>query len=216
MHVVNTLFVLIDFCIGARPVHILHFIHPTIYGLAYIIFSVIFWTQNHEKNIIYSVLDWNSPGFAVGLVCVLAFVIIPTMQIVYFGLYHLRLRVFTKIYKTSYFQDWWTRCGLCAVVFFVVHFVPYLVLQRYVLERYKLKIQAPKIELFVTSADLQIKIRGNMTYGVLIITHNFIVLLSITVGLTLSNRRRVYCTQYYLVWLCVCHQLYNISCFIGL
>lgn len=105
MHVVNTLFVLIDFCIGARPVHILHFIHPAIYGLAYIIFSVIFWVQNHEKNIIYSVLDWNSPGFAVGLICVLAFVIIPTMQIVYFGLYHLRLRVFTKIYKTSYFQD---------------------------------------------------------------------------------------------------------------
>ena len=88
-------------------------------------------------------------------------------------------------------------------MFFVVHFVPYLVLRWYVLERYKLKVQATKIELFVTSADLQIKIRGNMTCYVLIITHNFIVLPSIIVGLTLSNRRRVYCTHYYIVCVCV-------------
>lgn len=96
-------------------------------------------------------------------------------------------------------QMWFVCCCV-----FVVHFVPYLVLQWYVLERYKLKVQATQFELFVTSADLQIKIRGNMTYDVLIITHNFIALPSLIVGLSLSNRRRVYCTQYYLVYLCMC------------
>ncbi|CAG2218387.1 unnamed protein product [Mytilus edulis] len=62
MHAMNTVFVLIDFCISARPVYLLHVIYPIIYGTIYAIFSVIYWTQDHVNNVLYSVLDWNSPG----------------------------------------------------------------------------------------------------------------------------------------------------------
>lgn len=98
LHAINTVFVFIDFCISARPVHVFHFYQPLIYGLTYIIFNVIYWSVDPVNNIIYNVLDWNHPVFASVMCVVLAFVIIPLFQIIYFGLYRLKLKIYEKIY----------------------------------------------------------------------------------------------------------------------
>ncbi|XP_071180093.1 protein rolling stone-like [Mytilus edulis] len=98
MHAMNTVFVLIDFCISARPVYLLHVIYPIIYGTIYAIFSVIYWTQDHVNNVLYSVLDWNSPGNAVGLVVILAVVILPLFQLIFFGMHRLKLRIYCHLY----------------------------------------------------------------------------------------------------------------------
>ncbi|XP_063422567.1 protein rolling stone-like isoform X1 [Mytilus trossulus] len=101
MHAMNTVFVLIDFFISARPVYLLHVIYPIIYGTIYAIFSAIYWTQDHVNNVLYSVLDWNSPGNAVGLVVILAVVILPLFQLIFFGLHRLKLKIYYHLYKTT-------------------------------------------------------------------------------------------------------------------
>lgn len=102
LHAVNTAFVIIDFCISARPIQILHFYQPLLYGIAYIVFNVAYWSADTVNNIIYNVLDWNHPVFASIMCVVLAFVIVPLFQLAYFGLYRLKLKCYEKVYGKSF------------------------------------------------------------------------------------------------------------------
>ena len=103
VHAFNTLQILIDIAIVARPVRLLHVIYPFLYGLCYIIFSVIFWFQDKENNVLYpNVLDWNHPGTTGIVIAILALIGIPLLQLAAFGLYRLRLYVYKRFYKTNY------------------------------------------------------------------------------------------------------------------
>lgn len=92
LHAVSSCLVLIDTCVTSRPVRLLHVIHPMIYGACYLIFSAIYWSFDHVNNVLYpGVLDWNYPGNVALWAVSLAVVVIPLLQLAYFGAYRLRL-----------------------------------------------------------------------------------------------------------------------------
>lgn len=97
LHGVNSFLVITDTCLTARPVRLLHVFHPMIYGVCYVIFSVIYWSYDHVNNVLYpNVLDWNYPGTTMIWVLSLAFVAIPLFQLIYFGLYRLKLHIYYR------------------------------------------------------------------------------------------------------------------------
>lgn len=106
VHALNFVFVVIDHMISPRPIRLLHFIAPLIYGCVYIIFSVIYWSTDHVNHVIYpGVLDWNYPGVAVGVSLGLAVVAIPLLQLLYFALYQLKSWIHKRLYDCSFNGD---------------------------------------------------------------------------------------------------------------
>ena len=102
MHAFNTVQIVIDIAIVARPIRLLHVIYPLGYGLCYIIFSVIFWSQDKVNNVLYvNVLDWNKPGTTAIVVVVLAVVGIPLIHLFLYGIYRLRVYTFKQCCRTN-------------------------------------------------------------------------------------------------------------------
>ena len=102
IHGINTVFVILDTVIGAMPVRLFHVIYPAMYGIVYIVFSVIFWSVDHS-NVIYRILlDWNNADVTIGVVILISVVIVPVLQCFHFALYQLRLFAYKQIYKEDY------------------------------------------------------------------------------------------------------------------
>jgi len=102
LHAVNSLFVILDAVIIARPVKLLHFIYPEIFGVTYVLCNIIFWSLDKKKNVVYSLLDWNKPPTAASTVLGLVLVVVPLLQLLFFGIYRLRLAVYKCIYGKDY------------------------------------------------------------------------------------------------------------------
>ena len=99
VHILNTVFVVLDHLVSARPVRLLHWPAPVLFGACYVLFSYIFWTFDHEHHVVYEdVLDWNKPRQAAGNSLTLAFVVVPLLHSVYYLIYRLKLWAFDKIY----------------------------------------------------------------------------------------------------------------------
>lgn len=69
LHLFNTVCVLLDLCVTARPMRIGHIIYPVIVGLSYAAFSLIYWvlggTDSVGNSWIYpQILSWEKPGLA--------------------------------------------------------------------------------------------------------------------------------------------------------
>ncbi|XP_059153805.1 uncharacterized protein LOC131939495 [Physella acuta] len=106
VHALNFVFVIIDHMISARPIRLLHCLSPLIYGAIYIVFSVIYWSFDKNRHIIYpGVLDWNKPGVAVPVALGLAVVAIPLLQLAYFGMYRAKCVIHKKLYDCSFNGD---------------------------------------------------------------------------------------------------------------
>ncbi|KAK6176779.1 hypothetical protein SNE40_015013 [Patella caerulea] len=100
LHVLNTVIILLEHAVTAVPFRLLHFIYPTIYGLIYIIFSIIFWSGDHNR-VIYNILDWSKPGMTVGFVLLIGFVVIPILCLTFFLIHRLKLCIYRKISSQS-------------------------------------------------------------------------------------------------------------------
>ncbi|XP_059616897.1 protein rolling stone-like [Phlebotomus argentipes] len=101
-HATNSVFMFLDILIVAYPVRIYHAVHSLIFGLIYVIFSVIYFaaggTTKSGATYIYSVLDWNDPGSAmitvVG-VCALGIIIHTILYLIYL----LRTWIFRRYFE---------------------------------------------------------------------------------------------------------------------
>ena len=103
LHGFNTAMLLVDIAVCARPVRLLHVLYPVLYGAAYAIFSVIYWSLDPQNNVLYeNVLDWNHVGVTIGVVLGLCVVGVPLLQLSHFGVYKLRLCLYRKIYGEQY------------------------------------------------------------------------------------------------------------------
>lgn len=102
MHAINTVLILFDMMICARPVRLLHFVYPILYGLAYVTFSAVYWSQDPKNNVLYPILDYSKIGLVSGVIIGLGFVVIPLFQLLNFGIYKLRLRIYYAIYGELY------------------------------------------------------------------------------------------------------------------
>jgi len=93
VHIMNTVLVILEFSISAFPVRLLHVVYVLCYGLAYVIFSVIYWAIDHSNVMYPGVLDWNAPKTTAVVLVVLTFVGIPLLQLILFSIYQLRLYI---------------------------------------------------------------------------------------------------------------------------
>ena len=94
IHLINSILVLLELSLTAIPVRLLHAIYPFVYGMIYVLFALIYWSVDH-KNVVYPFLDFGkSPGITAASILVIGFVVIPLLQLLIYGLYRLKLKLF--------------------------------------------------------------------------------------------------------------------------
>ncbi|CAC5381219.1 unnamed protein product [Mytilus coruscus] len=89
-HAINSVYVILNLLVCAKVINLFHVIYPMIFGIVYIIFTIIY-QLGFEENPIYPILDWNETFPTAVTVAVLIFVGIPIVHLVLFGLYKLRI-----------------------------------------------------------------------------------------------------------------------------
>lgn len=97
LHGINSVIIIIEHLLSAVPVRLYHCVFPLIYGLLYVLFSVIFWAVDHSHVIYPKVLDWNKPGPTILMVAVLAVVVLPLLQLLYFLFYKLKIYIYKRV-----------------------------------------------------------------------------------------------------------------------
>ncbi|XP_065176426.1 protein rolling stone-like [Sycon ciliatum] len=98
VHALNTVLTVIAICLTNFKVNVLHFIYPLVFGVAYLIFSVIYTlsggTNTQNRTYIYSPLDWNSkPGGAAALSLPAVLIGIPVVHLICYGIMKLRVAI---------------------------------------------------------------------------------------------------------------------------
>ena len=94
LHVMNTMLVVLEYTLSAFPVRLLHLVYLWCYASAYVIFSAIYWAFDHSRVMYPGVLDWNTPARTGVVLAVLAFVGLPMLQFILFGVYQLRKYIY--------------------------------------------------------------------------------------------------------------------------
>ena len=89
-HGLNSVYVLLNIFVCAKPIRILHVIYPFIFGILYGLFSVIYQVVGGGAAI-YPVLDWHKPEKTILYVFMLLFVGILVTHTVLFALHKLRI-----------------------------------------------------------------------------------------------------------------------------
>lgn len=97
LHMMNTVLIILELCISAIPVRLLHFIYMWLYGAIYIAFTAIYWAFDHSVVLYPKVLDWNHPGQTALIVFGLAVVGVPILQLVIFVAYRFRLFIYDRM-----------------------------------------------------------------------------------------------------------------------
>ncbi|RUS70834.1 hypothetical protein EGW08_021405 [Elysia chlorotica] len=96
IHLINSFLVLLELSVTAIPVRLMHAVYPLAYGIIYAIFALVYWSVDHN-NVVYPVLDFGkSPGIAVACILVIGFVVVPLLQLLLYGFYRLKLRLFQQ------------------------------------------------------------------------------------------------------------------------
>ncbi|KAK6993497.1 protein rolling stone [Biomphalaria glabrata] len=85
-HGVAALYILLNMVVTRIPLRVLHFVYPVIFGVAYTLFSAIYYsmdgTNQTGDRYIYSVLDWSRPDRTLALSSLSNFVFIPIVHLV--------------------------------------------------------------------------------------------------------------------------------------
>ena len=94
-HLLNSVFMLTETCLSAVPVRLLHVVYAELYGVLYVILTVVYWrsggTNINGDNFIYPILDYeNKPYAAAVLIIVYGLAGLPASQLIIFGLFKLR------------------------------------------------------------------------------------------------------------------------------
>ncbi|KAL3852765.1 hypothetical protein ACJMK2_016381 [Sinanodonta woodiana] len=93
-HVLNMVFVVLNMCIAAKPIRLLHVYQPMAFISIYAIFSVIF--QKSGGGAIYEPLDWDNLGKTSWFVVVLILIVIPFIHSICFLIFKLRQLISKK------------------------------------------------------------------------------------------------------------------------
>jgi len=98
-HATNSVFMFLDLIIVAHPVRLFHVIQPMLVGLAYGLFTFVYYavggTDANGNPYIYEPLDWRNPGFATVLLVIAAFAVI-IFHFMMFWIYRLRSFLYNK------------------------------------------------------------------------------------------------------------------------
>ncbi|XP_050726900.1 protein rolling stone-like isoform X2 [Eriocheir sinensis] len=96
VHIINSVYVLLDLCISATPVRILHFYIPFLFMTVYLVFTLIYWaaggTTPDGFTAIYPIMDWDNLSVTLPFV-VCCVIFSPFMQGLVWGVYRARVAV---------------------------------------------------------------------------------------------------------------------------
>ncbi|KAL4225328.1 hypothetical protein ACF0H5_016016 [Mactra antiquata] len=95
LHAVTSVIIIIEHCVSAVPIRILHYTHTLTYGIIYIIFSGIYYAVDH-RHVLYPILDWGKPEPTAIMLIITAFVVLPIIQLILFLIYKLRIFIFDR------------------------------------------------------------------------------------------------------------------------
>ncbi|XP_045166147.1 protein rolling stone-like [Mercenaria mercenaria] len=96
LHGITSVIIMIEICISAVPIRLLHFVYTLAYGLLYYLFSGIYYAVDHKHVLYPHVLDWSEPGNTVIVMVLAAFIALPLVQLFLFGIYKFRLFIYDK------------------------------------------------------------------------------------------------------------------------
>lgn len=100
-HAINLVLIFMDIWVTAFPVRILHFIYGSAFAFVYIFMTVLEWATG-GIDAVYFFLNWETnPGLAVGIA--IAFAIFGPLlcQIIWFGIYSLRVYTSTLLVEEA-------------------------------------------------------------------------------------------------------------------
>lgn len=94
-HGVNGLIALFDIFFSGIPVHLLHFIYPSLFGASYAVFTGIYYAFNgtnvNGDPYIYSLIDYErDPATFTGVVLSIVFIFIPMLHVIIYVFYLIR------------------------------------------------------------------------------------------------------------------------------
>ncbi|XP_076448245.1 uncharacterized protein LOC143284968 [Babylonia areolata] len=95
-HVLNSVLVLIEQLVTALPFRLLHVVYPFLFSVAYLVFSIVYWADEHSRVIYPGILDWNRPGLTVVYVLLTGFLFLPLFHAVLFLVYKGRVAVYMR------------------------------------------------------------------------------------------------------------------------
>lgn len=96
-HIWNSVYIIVEFCITATPIRLLHAIYPMAYALIYITFTLIYWAaggvNSEGKTYIYSTLNWDNVKSTLPLVVGVVFFAVPLLQAIIWSGFLLRITI---------------------------------------------------------------------------------------------------------------------------
>ena len=99
-HAVNSVYVICDVCVTGIPVRMLHFYQPLLYGIAYSVFTVIYWkaegTNWDGENYIYSVLDYSKEPTTAATWLAILLVGTVICHMLMYGVFRLRVYLYSR------------------------------------------------------------------------------------------------------------------------
>ena len=97
-HAINSVLALIDLFMSRIPIRLLHFIYVSIFGLLYVITTLILHGVGEKSNFYEGVLDWASyPGSSAGLCIAMIIIGSPLFHSVAFLFYNVRQYLSRKL-----------------------------------------------------------------------------------------------------------------------
>jgi len=97
LHTINSLVMVFDQLIVAMPCGKMHFWVAQVYGVIYLVQTLIYWGADKTSFPIYDIIDWsNSPGGAALWAIILICIGIPLMHMLFYGLSQLREKYIVK------------------------------------------------------------------------------------------------------------------------
>ncbi|GAB1609250.1 protein rolling stone-like [Argonauta hians] len=99
-HAINSVYILLNMFVTAKPMRIYHVWQSIVTFLIYILFSLVYFfsggTSLTNSRVIYFFTDWGHPSVAIPLILLLLFVGLPIVHTTLFFIYKLRLYLTNK------------------------------------------------------------------------------------------------------------------------
>ncbi|XP_052089911.1 protein rolling stone-like [Mytilus californianus] len=95
-HAINTVYVVLNLFVSAKPVRVLHLIYPMIFAGIYILFTVVYQPVANNTAI-YSELDWNEESQTIAALFVTVVIVVPLMHVSLYAFYVTKTIIHAKL-----------------------------------------------------------------------------------------------------------------------
>ncbi|VDP72156.1 unnamed protein product [Echinostoma caproni] len=99
-HSLTAILAILDVCLSAIPMRLIHVVYPLLVGIFYSLFSYVFWLSGgigpFNVGQVYPGLNWSHPSTAI-LTCLCVILVSFLVQILLYLIYYARVRLSQKL-----------------------------------------------------------------------------------------------------------------------